>query len=126
MLATKVDKETVTNALHKKAGKTDLQVLETDIQTKLQSLEDSFKKRFEQLLNAQDHILQIVENENAIHAKTSGRDNPYVDKIHKRIDNLGYECEYKIDQIRQEVSEITNKQNQSFGTLKANTGIDWF
>lgn len=130
MLSNKVDKETVTNALHKKVSKTDLSTLQQNLESKIQSVEDLFKSKLEQVLAAQEHVLKIIENENEICNKKLDRHNPQLEDIRKRldmkvdrreIDNFTKECIHNVDKVRDEVDDIIANLAKSIEHHKTNT-----
>lgn len=130
MLSNKVDKETVTNALHKKVGKTELSTVQQELEAKITSVEELFKSKLEQVLSAQEHVLKIIENENEIYNKKLDRHNPQLEDIRKRldmkvdrreIDIFTKECINNVDRIRDDIDEVIEKLVKNIEHHKNNT-----
>lgn len=120
MLSNKIDKEAVTNALHKKVNKNDLSVLEQDLTTKIQKTEESFKAKLDQILEAQEHLMQIVENETVIKEKDTPQIVDLQNQIYTKVDRREFDTYTK--NIELSISRPLNKLREEFtGHLQAIT-----
>ncbi|CAI2384761.1 unnamed protein product [Moneuplotes crassus] len=130
MLEKKVDKETIANALQKKINKTDFTVFQKEMDAKMERLEATFKTKLEQVIEAQEQVLKIVENENEIHHKKLNRNNPQLEDLRKRIDMKAdrreidiftQECMNNVDRIKDEVEDIIQNLSTKLETHKSST-----
>ena len=131
ILSKKIDMETVTNALQKKVNVNDFSTFEAQMEEKIQKIENNFKSKLEEVIEAQEQVLKIVENENEIHHKKLNRKNPQLEEIRmkldmkldrREIDTFTQECVNNVDRVRDEVEEIVKSLTEQLEDHKENNG----
>jgi hypothetical protein len=116
MLSNKADKETVTNAMCKKVNKTDLSQIEQEIHEKIDKMETSFKQKLEQVIEAQEKFIKIVENESIFQKSKLARHN----KCEEMIRQLSLHQSQKESELNNSISAVKEDISSSIRALSSN------
>ena len=132
MISSKVDKETVTNALHKKVNKSDIAELQKEFDLKIKGAEDSFKSKVEQILKAQDQFMSLIESGEICKKHAINRHNPQLEDIRKKLDmkidrremdTFNQEWSININKMKDDLQDVIHKLSSSIEVYKSNNGI---
>lgn len=132
MISSKIDRETVTNALHKKVSTADLAEVQKEIEQKITTAEEMFQGKVEQILTVQDQFMKLVESGDVCKKHTATRHNPQLEDIRKRIemkvdrreiDVFTQECLLNIERVKDEFAETIKKLSTTLDVYRTNSGI---
>lgn len=115
MLSNKADKETVTNAMCKKVNKTDLSQIEQEINEKIDKMETSFKQKLEQVIEAQEKFIKIVENESIFNKSKLTRHN----KCEEMIRQLSLQHSQKESELYNSISSVKDDLSSKLNALSS-------
>ena len=117
--------------MHKKANKTDMTLLEQDLASRIQSVEDSCKSKLEQILSTQDKFMQIVESGELFKSSKLSRHSPQMEDLRKRLDlkldrreleTYNQECITNIERVKDEVDQVVQRLSNAFDLYKSSFG----